>query len=906
MAERDAGRRETDEEIRLHMELRARQLMEQGWGADAAWAEAERRFGATEGARRSLYRAARRRDRRARVREGLDAARQDSTMAVRTLRREPAFALVVILTMALGIGANAAMFGVLDRLLLRGPDHVQRPESLVHFYAERDDAQFGNVRTDRFGYVTYAALRDGATRAFEGVAAWRVTDGILGMGAEAQPIRLGAATSSFFPLLGVSAERGRFFDAEEDATARGAAVVVLSHETWRGRFAGNPEVVGTTVMLGGEAYTVIGVAPRGFTGADLTPVDAWIPMSRSSRGISPDWPTTWEAQWLRVVARLAPDVASSAAEEAATGAWLAAREGQSSRSGPPPRLASAPLGAGPAGEEPLETSVARWLVGVAAVVLLIACANVMNLLLARGSRRRRETAVRVALGIGRGRLAGLILAETLLLVLLGGAAGLLLAFWGGSLIRSVLLPQVAWTTSPVDGRVILFTLVVTLVTGALTAVLPALRFAGRADPANVLRTGGREAGGRSRLRTGLTVAQAALSVVLLVGAGLFVRSLDNALSADLGLDADAVLVVQMHWPNLPPGPGDVSLGATESVPDAPSAARLARIAFFDRALERLRGLPGVEHAAISVGTPFHTAFGVDLRVAGRDSVPDLLGGGPYIAAVSPGFFETIGTSLLRGRTFEPGEGAGTEPVAIVNETMARTLWPGEEALGQCLMIGDAEAPPCSRVVGVVEESRRFSLREDAAMQYYVPLGQEQGFGGRNLLIRPRAADAAIVPRLRSLLQEIDVEGGYVRIESLRASLDPQVRPWRLGMLLFSVFGVLALIIAAVGMYSVVAYGVAQRTREMGVRMVLGARRADVRGMVLRQGAGVAVGGVCLGMLVAVGAGGAAEALLFDVSPRDPWVLGGVAVLLVGVSLVASWIPALRATRVDPVVALRAD
>jgi predicted permease len=424
-----------------------------------------------------------------------------------------------------------------------------------------------------------------------------------------------------------------------------------------------------------------------------------------------------------------------------------------------------------------------------------------------------------------------------------------------------------------------------------------------------LRAGAREGGGRrARLRTGLTIAQAALSVVLLVGAGLFVRSFDNALRQDLGLDADAVLAVEMRWPHLPaPAAGGLANGnQIIGLQDAHSAVQRERAAFHVRALERVAALPGVEHAALSVGTPFHTTFGVQLRVPGRDSIPELPGGGPFISAVTPAYFATVGTRVLRGRAFEAGEGAGTEPVTVVNEPMARTLWPDGGALGRCILIGEGENVPCARVVGIVEESRRYDLREETAMQYYVPFGQEQGFGGNLLLVRPRGPNEAIVPVLRALLQELDADGGYVSIESLRSALDPQVRPWRLGTLLFASFGALALLIAAIGMYSVVAYGVAQRTREMGVRMVLGARRGDVRGLVLRQGAAVAAAGVALGLLMAFVGAQLARGLLFEVSPTDPLVMGVVSLLLIAVALLACWIPAVRATRVDPVVALRAD
>ena len=882
----DLSAEQLDAEIQLHLELRERQLIRGGYSPDTARAEAVRRFGQLEDARRSLYRAARRRDRRMLRRGLLDAVRQDLGLAVRALVREPGFTIIVVLTMALGIGANAAMFGIIDRMLLRGPTHVRNPENVVRLYAKLTHPEFGESTTGAFGYVMYRTLLEGAAHTFERVSAYSVNEFILGRGADAERILLGAATWDFFPLLGVQPRHGRFFTEEEDRPPTGENVVVLGHELWRSRFASDPGVLGKEVVLGGQAYTVVGVAPEGFTGPDLTAVRAWIPMSARSRNITDDWPVAWDAQWLGIVARLAPGVSAEAASEAATAALRRSYNGPSGENISRAQLSTGPLHWNRRGREPLESAVSRWLVGVAAVVLLIACANVMNLHLARAARRQREVAVRQALGIGRTRLVAMLLTHSLLLALLGGLAAVLLAGWGGALVRAVLLPDVDWTSSPLNARVLLFTAFITIATGVLTGLLPAA-FSARHNLTGALRTGVREGGGhRSRLRTALTVAQASLSVVLLVGAGLFLRSLDNALGLDLGLDAQRVQVVQMRWPTT-------------------ATTRESRNAFFDRALERVQALPYVENAAIVVGTPFRSSFTIDLRIPGRDSVPELAGGGPYIVAVTPGYFQTAGTHLLRGREFDRGEGAGSEAVAIVNETMARTLWPREDVLEQCMYIGD-EDPPCARVVGVVEDARRFALREEPAMQYYIPLGQERGFGGSVLLVRPRGAFQGHIAGLRAELQSLDSQGGYVHIEPLRQALDPQIRPWRLGAVLFGIFGGLALLIAGVGLYSVIAYGVSQRTHELGVRMALGAQRGAVWRMILRQGVLVAMLGAALGCLIALGAGGLLESVLFEASPRDPVVFVAVLATILGAALVASLVPAARAMRVDPVVALRAE
>jgi predicted permease len=534
-------------------------------------------------------------------------------------------------------------------------------------------------------------------------------------------------------------------------------------------------------------------------------------------------------------------------------------------------------------------------------VLLVACANVTSLLLARSTRKRQEVAIRLALGIGRGRLLRLLLMHGVMLAVAGGLVALLLAHTGATLLGGLLMPDVDWGETPLNARVLALTAAVAITTGLLAALVPALRTT-RQDLAGMLRTGQREGGGRSvRLRTALTIAQAALSVVLLVGAGLFVRSLANVRGLHLGMEPDRVLNVLVDWPRQPFSPG-VARATLEYGPKQREAD------FYQHALERVREMPGVEHAALAVGTPFNSSFTIDLRVSGRDSIPEMKGGGPYVSAVSAGFFETVGTRLLTGRRFTSADRAGSEPVAIVNETMASLLWPGESALDKCLYVGDEKdgQVPCSRVVGIVEDARRFGLREDPAMQYYIPIGQERGFGGTNLLIRPRSEPTRMIAELRRELIAIDPVVQFVGIETLQESVDPQIRPWRLGATMFTMFGVLSLLVAALGLYSVIAYSVASRRHELGVRMALGARAADMVTMVVRQGVAMAIAGVLLGTALAFATSRFLETLLFEASPRDPRVFAGVAAGTLAVAVLASLIPALRAASVNPVSAFRVE
>jgi predicted permease len=884
--------RELEEEVQFHLESYAEELRARGLSPEAARAEAARRFGDLDAARAEIGAVDRRRLRGVRRREYGEALRQDLRDAWRGLRREPGLALVVVLTLALGIGANAAMFGVLDRLMLSGPPHVVDADRVFRLYATRTDE--GARRTSSgFSYATYEAVRAGAP-AFSRLAAYTLPGEVaVGRGEDVEPLKISYATASLFPLLGTRPALGRFYGPAEDTPPAGAPVVVLGYEAWQRRFAGDSSVVGRSLSLVGRPYTVVGVAPRGFGGAEQEPVDLWAPVSSDPSPPTPDWPTSRNARWVHVVGRLAP---GATLQRAALEATTVERRAHAAAGAPAGErdvdVSARPLWFDRSGKESLEVLVSRWLVGVAVVVLLVACANVANLLLARSLRRRREVAVRVALGIRRGRLVRLFLAEGMLLAGAGGAAGLLLAYWGGQFLRATLLANMAWAGPPVDARVLVLAGAATLVTGLLVSLLPAVQ-ASRPNLVAALREGTPGAGVRSRLRAGLTIAQAALSVVLLVGAGLFAASLQNVRQLRLGIDTDRVLLVTLTYPRL-----------TE-LPEAQRAAERARRAALRAELhERLRRVPGVAGTAASAGVPFHSGLGVDVRAEGHDSLPVLPGGGPYVSAVTPDYFATAGTRVLRGRAFTAADRQGAEPVALVSATMARVLWPRGDAIGRCLYVG-ADTAPCARIVGVAEDVHRFQLREEPALQYYVPLEQVP-MGGAVTMVRAAGDPAALVPVIRRGVQQVDPSVRYVTTQLLQDAVSPKMRPWRLGAALFGLFGVLALVVAAIGLYSVMSYATAQRTREMGVRLALGARPGDVGRLVIRSGFTLAAAGIALGVLAAVAGGRWAEPLLFDTSPRDPTVLGGVALALLAVAVVASTLPAWRAARIAPATALRTD
>jgi predicted permease len=824
----------------------------------------------------------------------MDSLKQDVRFAFRGLRRDVWFTAFVIAALTLGIGANAAMFGIVDRLLLSGPPHIQHPDRVVRLYLTVQPEGMRQFTTDGFGNVTYDLTRREA-KSFDGLATYAVNEVVAGQGADARTIQGGYASETLFPLLGVRPVLGRFFGEDENAPAGAAHVIVLGFGAWQRWFAGASDVLGRTLTIGGESCVVIGVAPRGFNGPQFGPVDVWLPMNLKSPFITKNWQTTWNAQWLKIVGRLAPTASAAQASEELTAILQRGYTG-TERYVAQGQYTVASLSANEAGVEAPEVTVVRWLSGVALTVLLIACANVANLLLARGMRRSREVALRAALGASKSQLVRLLLIESLLLSSAGAVGGLLLAYALGGVARRAIFSWVDWASSPIDARVLAASAVLAITTGLLVGLMPAWR-ATHVSLTDALKTGVREGRGRrSRLRHALTIAQAALSVVLLVGAGLFVRSLWNVRTMPLGFDADRVLRVE------------ISRAALSQIPDqgARDAERTRRGTFAIEALEQVRRMAGVEHASLAVGTPFGNRFTVKVRVPGLATLPRLKTGGPSVSAVTSDYFATVGTRILRGRAFGPEDRAGSEPVAIVSDTMARTVWPAQDAIGQCLISGDGDASPCARIVGIAEDTHRDALREQPVMHYYIPFGQEVGFGGTALLARASGDPQALGPEIRRVLVALDSTIRFVRLETIQDAIDPQSKPWRIGATVFSLSGLLALVVAAIGIYSVMSYLVADRTHEIGVRMALGARRGDVARLILRGSVGMAAVGVAGGSLIAAAAGRFVEPLLFNESPRDPLVYLAVAGVLLVVALAAGVIPTIRANRIDPLEALRVE
>jgi predicted permease len=880
--------REMDEEMRFHLELREAEHRHDGMSADEARAAARQRFG-----NRTTLQELRR---TAVGVPTLDTLGQDLRYVVRAIRHAPGFSVMVVLTLGLGLGANGAMFGIIDRLLLRGPAHVVDADRVVRLYATETNSDGSQGMRSVLNYAMYRRLRE-HTRDFQDLAVYARTEVTIGHGADAHRALIGRASWTLFPLLGVKPVLGRFFSKDEDRLPKGENVVVLDEGYWKRAFAGDRGVLGRTMVMGGVTYTIVGVAPQGFTGVQLERRDAWVPISLTYWGPGDDWATTWSSNWLQIVGRLKPGVLDAAAGVNATAAHQRAWDGPATNTMRTATLSVAPLRFNSRGRETTETRVSRWLVAVAAIVLLIACANVANLFLARAARRRREVAVRLALGVGRGRLIRLLVAESLLLGVAGGVAGLAIAFAGGRFVRGVLLPNVVWTDAGLDLRVFAVTALAAIVTGVAVGLVPAIQGT-RLELAPALKSGVRDGGAaRSMLRTMLTVTQAALSVVLLVGAGLFVRSLWKATSLELGLEPRRILLVAFDWPTIAGQSGEAS-----------QRERLRQRAFYEEALARVRSLPGVQRAAVAVGTPFQSSMSLGpgrLRVPGRDSLPLPRGADPLIRAVSDDYFETAGTRVVRGRGFTAADIATSQRVVVVNETMARTIWPNRDPIGECLLM---DTMPCSHVIGVVEDARRFELREEPAMQYYIPLGQELalGFGGRRLFVRPGGDPAALIQTIRAEIVRLAPGIGFVTVQRMQDDVDPQLRPWRLGATMFAVFGGLAMLVAAIGLYSVISYLVTQRRHELAVRIAIGADASNIVGLVVRHGLGLAVAGVAIGMLISLNGSRWVAPLLFETSPRDPVVYGLVVAVLVVVALLATAVPAWQASRTDPIEALRSD
>ena len=874
-------RRDIDEELRFHFDARIAELMSHGKSAEAARALAMQEFGNVDDVRADLKAIDDRVVAQKKRADIFESLWYDARHAGRSLWRTPAVSITIIVTLALGLGVNAAMFSLLDAILFRpptgvsAPDGVKRVWSLVRF---RSGSQYWSG----YDYLEYLALEKALSDRGDIALYTHPRKFPLGRGEEPPTVKIAGATASMFHVLGVRPSRGRIYGSDEETPHASAAVTVISDRFWEREFNRDPEVVGQVVEFSSKPFTVIGVTPPGFSGVELDETEAWVPLG-SNPEYSPktqaSWTTNYNINGFQVLLRAQRTVSDAQVEQLATMALRRPREGLQTDTTTVARLGSIVRAQGP-GRVNTAQQVAERASIVAILVLVIAFANVVNLLLARAVRRRREIAVRLALGSSSGRLARLLVSESVQLAALAAVTALAAAWWGGSLLRSLLMPEVQWADDPLHWRVLLMGVGAALLAGVAAGIIPALQ--SRApDLTKSLKTGTREGGAsRSGLRSFLVATQAALTVVLLVGATLFVQCLHNVKARDIGLTVDRLAFASVSQGNDP--------------------ARLAEIS--NRLLsleERFKTVPGVERVAYTSmrpkwGIQFTSFFaeGIDLKQSS------------FYSAVSPGFFAATGTRILRGRDFAE---AGSERAVLINKTMADSLWPNAEPLGKCMRFETTDAP-CYAIIGVTQTALAMGLKDDPEPHVYVPLGNqpEKGWGVGDVVLRmdPQRLTTSLAT-IKEMLK-VEFPGAKIGTNTMVASMEPEYRPWQLGATLFTLFGALAALVAAIGVYSSVAYAVSQRMHEFGVRVALGATWTRVMRDVVGSGLRTVLIGVVAGVLLALASGRLIASLMYGVSPYDPLAMIVASGLLIAAATVACLMPAWRAGRSDPVSALRSD
>jgi putative ABC transport system permease protein len=871
------------DELAFHREMIERDLIRRGAAPDQARMQARRAMGNATYMREEA--------RAVWLWPSLEAMWQDATYTLRDLRRNPTFTLGVTLTLALGIGANAAMFSLVDRLLLRPPARMVDPSSVHRVYLYRRTLEGEETQTGP-QYARYRDIVRWSTSFSQAAGVVRHTLAV-GVGNETQLRSVGIVSAGFFEFFDAPPVIGRYFTASEDEPPTPAPVAVLSQRLWETQFGSRRDVLGSTLQIDAVAYTIIGVAPDELVGLwPYQPPAAFVPVATyAASRRRPEWATTYGTAFgLGMIVRRRPGVTVAAASADLTNAFRRSYQAQfdaEGRTGDLTRLRPRAIAASILTERgPQPSSVARvatWLSGVTLIVLLIACANVANLLLARTIRRRREIAIRIALGVSRRRLFGQLLTEGMVLALLGLVAGVVIAIWAGNVLRALLLPDTEPAALITDPRTLLFAGAVALGAGLLTGLAPVTQ-ARRASVTGDLKSGSRGGSEPARLRSALLVVQSALSVVLLVGAALFVRSLGNVRNVRLGFDADSVLVVSLNM-------RDVRLDSATTV-----ALRL-------RLLESARNVPGVSHASLQESVPFGGQSSWRIFVTGIDSVSRL--GQFNVNMVSPDYFATMGTRIVRGRGIESADVDGARRVAVIGEAMGAALWPGQDPMGRCFRI-EADTMPCTYVVGVAQDIHSQTIEAESRLFfYYLPAAQRlPQMGG--LFVRAQGDPSRLVEPVRTHLQREMPGTSFVTVRRLGEIVDSRLRSWIVGAAVFTAFGSLALVLAAIGLYSVIAYNVTQRKRELGVRLALGAAPAGIVRLVVAESVRFALAGIVIGSVVSFAAGSWIAPLLFQQSPRDPAVFSLVTAVLLGVAVAASWVPAMRAANVDPKTALQAE
>jgi predicted permease len=867
--------REFAEELESHLQMHVDEGVRGGLGPEEARRQALVKLGGV------ALTAERYREQRALP--VIEVLLQDTRHGLRRLAANPVFTTVALLSLALGIGANTAIFSLVNSLFFR-PLPVERPHELVSF---QNKASAGSWSFLAFSYPNYRDLRD-RNDVLAGLIGYRFAPLSVSHDGTSAKAWGYLVTGNYFEVLGVKPRVGRAISPDDDRLPGAHAVTVISHRYWRRSYGADPGVAGRTLRVNGRSFTIIGVAPEGFFGTQLgIAPDFWFPMAMQAEiEMGTPWLDARDVEIVMLQGRLKPGTSLAAAETALNAIALQLeREHPEVNEGR--RIALSPPGLMGSPVRRAASSFAAILMAVVAFALLLACTNLANLLLARASERRAEIALRLSLGASRGRLVRQLMTESMLLALGGGMAGVALAAWLLRLLARLQLPIdfPFLLELHLDYRVLSFTAMVALVTGVAFGLLPALQTTG-VSPFSTVKTDSAVTGARRTwLKNGLIVFQVALSLVLLAGGGLMLRALHRARTLAVGLDPRNAVELAF----------DLRLAGYDNA----GGRELRR-----RALERVRALPGVRAAGTIDLAPIDLHFGrAPVFVEGRPKERITNAPRAMTSRISPGYLEAMGVRLLRGRDFDGRDDESAPRVAIVNETFARGFWPGQDPIGKRFRQG-SPVSPLMEVVGVVEDGKYSSLAESA--QPYVCRPVDQAYAGATSLIVRTASDPQrALAALRQEVQRLD-PGMPLSVRLLADKMALPLLPARVAAAVLGGFGLLALALAAIGIYGVMSCAVAARTREIGIRMALGANGGDVLRQTLRQGMALALFGVAIGGSAALGLARLMRSLLFGVSASDPSIYLGVAALLLAAALLACYVPARRATRVDPVTALRCE
>lgn len=822
----------------------------------------------------------------------MDSIWQDLRFAIRQFAKSPGVSAMALLALALGIGANTAIFSLVNGALLSPLPGVKDAERLVAL----ERTQNGRVQFS-FGYPDYVDYRDHSS--FAELAAHCATPLSFNNGAT-ERLRGDLVSGNYFSVLGVTPAEGRLIAPEDDDQPGAHPVAVLSHGFWRRAFGADPEAVGRIIKLNGYDFQIIGVASQDFYGTEKGgSYDVWIPIKMQvqamPRTLGRAWFNDRSAGWLGLFGRLKPGASIEETRlELTTISRRLEQEYPDTNTG---RSVSLFAGLGLDSEDRVSLrNFLTLLLAAVMLLLLIACSNVANLLLLRATSRRREIALRLALGATRGRLVRQLFTEGLLLSLLGGGSGLILAPWSAELIVAFQQPAygLRGVSTSLDARVLSFTALISVFTAFAFGLAPALQ-ATKADLVASLKDGAPSSGhSRPRLQNNLVVAQVALSLLLLIGAGLAVRTMRKALTTDRGFEGENMVLMSV----------DLTIrGYNESQGRA----------FYEELIKRVDALPGIISSSLAKTVPPNDwSDRLSIFLPGEEPPPEVIRArddlGLRVDAnrIAPHYFRTLGISVLEGREFTDQDRAGTTPVAVINERLAKRLWPGESAVGKLLSVPFWREPKAPvQIIGVVRDTKHRSLLEEMPFLVYLPELQE--YDGRATLVARTAGDPSrLIPAVRGAVAELDRDLPVYAVKTMSEQIESTLWQQRMAARLIGVFGLLALLLAAIGIYGVIAHSVAQRTREIGIRIALGAGAGDVMRLILRQGFCLALAGVIVGVGAALALTRLMSSLLYSVSPTDPLTFAFSSMVLAAVALGACLVPARRATRVDPMIALRCE